>query len=99
METIGYVVGGSLENGIQIKLNVSSEDISVGSLKVARGLRRKYLLLLNNVYHGSMEIANKLSSNSISSDLINSMRDEILPSYVTGIAVAQGDNNYVEEAL
>lgn len=98
METIGYVVGGSLEDGIQIKLNVSSEDISVGSLKVARGLRRKYLLLLNNVYHGSMEIANKLSSNSISSDLINSMRDEILPSYVTGIAVAQGDNNYVEEA-
>ncbi len=98
METIGYVVGGSLEDGIQIKLNISSEDISVGSLKVARGLRRKYLLLLNNVYHGSMEIANKLSSNSISSDLINSMRDEILPSYVTGIAVAQGDNNYVEEA-
>jgi hypothetical protein len=98
MDTIGYVVGGSLENGVQIKLHVSSEDVSVGSLKVAKGLRRKYLLLLNNIYHGSMEIANKLSSNNISSDLMTSMREEILPSYVTGIAVAQGDNNSIEEA-
>jgi hypothetical protein len=98
MDTIGYVVGGSLENGVQIKLHVSSEDVSVGSLKVAKGLRRKYLLLLNNIYHGSMEIANKLSSNNISSDLMSSMREEILPSYVTGIAVAQGDNNSIEEA-
>lgn len=98
MNTIGYVVGGSLENGVQIKLHVSSEDVSVGSLKVARGLRRKYLLLLNNIYHGSMDIANKLSSNNISSDVMTSMREEILPSYVTGIAVAQGDNNNIEEA-
>jgi len=98
MDTIGYVVGGSLENGVQIKLHISSEDVSVGSLKVAKGLRRKYLLLLNNIYHGSMEIANKLSSNNISSDLMTSMREEILPSYVTGIAVAQGDNNSIEEA-
>ncbi|MEM3832993.1 MAG: ATP-binding protein [Thermoprotei archaeon] len=98
MENIGYIVGGSLEKGVQIKLNVSSEDITVGSLKVANGIRRKYLLLLNNVYHGSMDVANKLSSSNISSGLIDVMREEILPSYATGIVIAQGDNDKIEEA-
>lgn len=98
MENIGYIVGGSLEKGVQIKLNVSSEDIAVGNLKIANGVRRKYLLLLNNVYHGNMEVANKLSSNNISTSLIDVIRNEILPSYATGIVIAQGDNNNVEEA-
>ncbi|MGB9729783.1 MAG: ATP-binding protein [Thermoprotei archaeon] len=98
MENIGYIVGGSLEKGVQIKLNVSSEDIAVGNLKVANGIRRKYLLLLNNIYHGNMDVANKLSSSSVSSGLMDIMREEILPSYANGIVIAQGDNDKVEEA-
>ncbi len=95
----GVVVGGSLESGVRVKLTRgSSEDVYVGGLFVAEGLRRRYLLLATNIAHMDEGLASKLSSVEEARDYLDHLRGSSLRTVFSAVVVGQEEGGIVEGA-
>ena len=95
----GVVVGGSLETGVKVKMvRGTSEDVSVGGLFVAEGLKRRYLLLVTNIAHMDEELASRLAAVNGAKNYIEYLRSNTLRTVFSAVVVGQEEDGLVEGA-
>lgn len=93
---VGYVVGGSIEKGVKVKIVFhSSEDVEVGGIYIAEGLKRRYLLIANDVVHESEELASQLARIRGVHSYLDALRGSALTSSFRAIVVAQASEGEV----
>lgn len=102
MKGIGYVVHGSIKDGVRMILNPdeSIEDYPVGSLITIQGGKHDYLALINDIgIKGSEALILELSQEreGLIKSIVRSIGDRYSVKWLDAILIAQrGDNEAVE---
>jgi DNA helicase HerA-like ATPase len=84
-KTIGQVVGGSIEDGLKIRLAAETESIALGSYLIVESMRNNYLAMVSDIQHP----VSPLVSNPMLSDLSTPMNCLIEEELLQGEAAAR----------